>query len=59
MLHERAYCVGEYTPKKSRIGHCTFCLTGYIQDNFVFNFGVPRVYLDFFDLGSIRICILH
>ena len=30
-------------------------MTDYIQNNFVFNIGVPRLNLDFFDLGKIRI----
>ena len=51
----RAYGVGVFTPKKSKIGYCIFLLTYYIQSNFVFNIGVPRLYLDFFDLGKIRI----
>ena len=49
----RAYEVGVYTPKQSRIGHCIFFLTDYIQRNFVFNIGVPRSYVDFFDSGKI------
>ena len=40
ILHERAYGVGVYTPKKSRIGHCIFFLTDYIQSKFVFDIGV-------------------
>ena len=46
-------------PKKSRIGHCIFFLTDCIQSNFVFNIGVPRQYLDFFDLGKIRISVFY
>ena len=45
--------------KKSRIGHCIFFMTDYIQSNFVFNIGVPREYLDFFDSGKIRICVFY
>ena len=41
-LHERAYGVGVYTTKQSRIGHCIFYLTDYLQSNFAFNFEVPR-----------------
>ena len=48
-----------YTPKKSRIGHCIFSLTDYIKSNFVFNVGVPRQYLDFFDLGKIIISVFY
>ena len=55
----RAYCVGVYTPKQSRIGHCIFLLTDYIQSNFVFNIGVPRQYLYFFDSGRIRIFVFY
>ena len=42
MLHDRAYGVGVYTPKQSRIGHCIFSLTDYTQRNFDFNIKVPR-----------------
>ena len=42
ILHERAYGVGVYTPKQSRIWRCIFILTYYIQSCFVFNIGVPR-----------------
>ena len=45
--------------KKSRIGHCIFFLTDYIQSNFVFNIGVPREYLDFFDSGKIIISVFY
>ena len=55
----RAYCVGIYTPIESRKGHCIFFLTDYIQSNFVFNIGVPRLYLDFFDSGKIRISVFY
>ena len=48
-----------YTPKQSRIGHCIFFLTDNINSNFVFNIGVPRQYLDFFDLGNIRISVFY
>ena len=40
-MHERAYGVGVYIPKQSRIGHCIFILTGYIQRNFVLKIKVP------------------
>ena len=59
MLHERAYGVGVYTPKQSRIEHSIFFLTDYIQQNFVFHIGMPRLYLDFFDSGKIRISVFH
>ena len=42
ILYERAYGVDVYTPKQSRIGHCIYFLTDYIQSNFVFNIEVPR-----------------
>ena len=58
-MHERAYGVGVYTPKKSRIGHCIFFLRDYIQSNFVSNIWVPRKYLDFFDFVKIRISVFH
>ena len=45
--------------KKSRIGHCIFILTDYIQSNFVFNIVVPREYFDFFDSGKIRISVFY
>ena len=48
-----------YTPKQSRIGHCIFFLTDYINSNFVFNIVVPRQYLDFFDFGKIRISVFY
>ena len=43
----------------SRIGYCILLLTDYIQSNFVFNIGVPRQYLDFFDSGKIRISVFY
>ena len=42
ILDERAYGVGVYTPKQSRIGHSIFFLTDYIQSNFVFNIGLTK-----------------
>ena len=51
--------VGVYTTKQSRKGHCIFCLTEYIQSNFVFNIGVPRYYLDFFCSRKIRISVFY
>ena len=59
ILHESAYWVGVYTPKQSRIGHCIYFLTDYIQSNFVFNIAVPRQYLYFFDSGRIRIFVFY
>ena len=55
ILHERAYGVSVYTPIKSRIKHCIFSVTDYTQNNFVFNIGVPRLYLDFFRFAKYRI----
>ena len=55
----RAYGVGVYTSKQSRIGHCIFFPTDYIQSNFVFNIGVPRLYFDFFDSVKIRISVFY
>ena len=55
----RAYGVGVYTPKQSRIGHCIFFLTDYIQSKFVVNNGVPREYLDIFNWGKIRIPVFY
>ena len=54
MLHVKAYAVGVYTPRQSRIGHCIFFMTDYIMSNFVFNIGVPRKYLDVFDSGKLK-----
>ena len=34
-------------------------LIDYIQRNFVFNIGVSRLYLDFFDSGKIRISVFY
>ena len=34
-------------------------MKGYIQIYFVFNIGVPRLYLDIFDLGKIRISVFY
>ena len=48
-----------YILQNSRIGHSIFFLTDYIQQNFVFHIGVPRLYLDFFDSGKIRISVFH
>ena len=48
-----------YTPKQRRIGHCIFSLTDYIKSNFVFNVGVPRQYLDFFDSRKIRNSVFY
>ena len=59
ILHERAYGVGVYTSKQSRIGHCIFFLRDYIQSNFVFYIWGPRLYLDFFDSGKIRISVFY
>ena len=39
---ERAYGVGVYTTKQSRIKHFIFFLTNYVQRNFVLNIGVSR-----------------
>ena len=55
----RAYEVGVYTPKQSRIGHCIFSLTNYIQSNFVFNIGVPTKYFHIFHSGKIRISVFY
>ena len=41
-FNERAYGFGVYTLKQSRIRHCIFFLTDYIQSNFVSNIGVSR-----------------
>ena len=41
------------------MGHCIFSLTEYIQSNFVFKIGVPTQYLDFDDLGKIRISVFN
>ena len=38
------------TPKQSRIEHCIFFLTDYIQSNVVFDSGVPRYCFHFFRL---------
>ena len=51
--------MGVFTPKQSRIGHCIFFLTDYIQSNFIFNIGVPKIYFDFFDSGTIIISVFH
>ena len=48
-----------YTPKQSRIGHCIFFLTDYIQSNFVFNILMPRKHLDLLDSGKIRISVFY
>ena len=48
-----------YILQNSTIGHCIFFLTDYIQSNFVFNIGVPRLYLDFSDSGKIRISVFY
>ena len=34
-------------------------MTDYIQRNFSFIIGVPRLYLDFFDSGKIRISVFY
>ena len=39
IIHERAYWVGVYTPKQSRIGQCIFSLTQYIQSHFLLTLG--------------------
>ena len=36
-----------------------FFLTDYIQRNFVFHIVVPRLYLDFFASGKIRISLFY
>ena len=58
-LHERAYSVGVYTPIQSRKVHCIIFMTDYIQSKFDFNIGVPRLYLDFFESGKIRISVFY
>ena len=55
----RAYGIGVYTPKQSRIGHCIFFLTDFIQSNSLVNNGVTREYLDIFDSGKIRISVFY
>ena len=59
ILHERAYGVGVYSPKQSRIGHFIFFLTDYIQRNFVLSNGVPTKNFHFFDSGKIRISVFY
>ena len=59
ILHERAYEVGVYSPKQSRIGHFIFFLTDYIQRNFVLNIGVPKLCFHFFNSGKIRISVFY
>ena len=39
ILHEKAEWVGLYTPKHSRIRHCIFVLTDYIQSHFLLTLG--------------------
>ena len=41
------------------MGHCICFLTDYIKRNFVFNIGVPRQYVDFFDSGKISISVFY
>ena len=48
-----------YILQESRIGHCIFFLTDYIQSNFVFNICVPRYYFDFFNSRKIRISVFY
>ena len=55
----RAGRVGVYTPKQSRNRHCIFFLIEYIQSNFSINIGVPRIYLEFFDLRKFRISLFY
>ena len=54
----RAYGVGVYTPKQSRIGHCIFFQTLYSEQIF-FNIGVPRKHLDSLDAGRILISVFY
>ena len=53
----RAYGVGVYPPKNSKKGRCIFFRTDYIQSNFVSKIGLPRLYLEFFNSGKIRISV--
>ena len=39
--------------------HYIFFLTDYIQSNFVFKIGVPRLYFDFFDSCKIGISVFN
>ena len=39
--------------------HCILFLTDYIQSNIAFNMGLPRIYLDYFDSGKIRISLFY
>ena len=59
MLHERAYGVGLYTSKQSRIWYCLFFLTDYIQRNFVFNKGCLDNIQIFFNTLKYRISVFH
>ena len=51
ILHERAYWVGVYTPKQSRIRHCMFVLTDYIHIHFL----LTLILLDIINIFSIHV----
>ena len=59
ILHERAYLVGVYTPKQSRIRHCMFFLTDYIQSYFFGMLGRLDIILIFFDSRKIRLSVFY
>ena len=56
---ERAYWVGVYTRKHSRIRHCIFFLTEYIQSDFLLTFGCLHIIWIFFDSRKIRISVFY
>ena len=59
MSHERAYRVGVYTPKQSRIRHCVFFITDYIRSHFILTLGRLDIILIIFDSPKIRILVFY
>ena len=59
ILHERAYWVGVYTPKQSRLRHCIFPLTDYIQSHFLLNLGRLDIIYIFIDSRKIWISVFY
>ena len=55
----REYTELVYTPKESRIRHCIFLLTDYIQSHFLLSLGRLDIIYIFFDSRKIRISLFY
>ena len=59
IFHERAYWVGLYTLKQSRIRHCIFFLTDYIQSHFLLTLGCLDIIKICFGSHKIKISVFY